>query len=88
MGNNYESAVITAQNALRDYPYTKYRETLSFLILKAKFQEATQSVEEKKIDRFRDVIDEYYSFINEFPESSNMKEAKRMFNVANKYVKE
>ena len=88
MGNNYESAIITAQNALRDYPYTKYRETLSFLILKAKFQEATQSVEEKKIDRFRDVIDEYYSFINEFPESSNMKEAKRMFNVANKYVKE
>ena len=73
---------------MRDYPYTKYRETLSFLILKAKFQEATQSVEEKKIDRFRDVIDEYYSFINEFPESSNMKEAKRMFNVANKYVKE
>lgn len=56
--------------------------------MKAKFQEATQSVEEKKIDRFRDVIDEYYSFINEFPESSNMKEAKRMFNVANKYVKE
>ena len=73
---------------MKDYPYTKYRETLSFLILKAKFQEATQSVEEKKIDRFRDVIDEYYSFINEFPESSNMKEAKRMFNVANKYVKE
>ena len=88
MGNNYESAVITAQNALKDYPYTKFREPLSFLILRSKFQEASQSVEEKKADRFRDVIDEYYSYINEYPESPNLKEARRMFNIANKYVKE
>ena len=31
MGNNYLSCVITAQNALKDYPYTDYREDLSIL---------------------------------------------------------
>ena len=36
MGNNYLSCVITAQNALKDYPYTDYREDLSILILRAK----------------------------------------------------
>ena len=58
------------------------------LILKSKYQEAMQSVEEKKIERFRDVIDEYYSFINDFPDGANAKEAKKIFNVASKYVKD
>lgn len=87
MGNNYDAAVITAQNALKDYPYTKRKEDLSMLILKSKYQEAIQSVEEKKIERFRDVIDEYYSFINDFPDGANAKDAKKIFNVASKYVK-
>ena len=88
LGNNYESCVITAQNALKDYPYTKRKEDLSMLILKSKYQEAIQSVEEKKIERFRDVIDEYYSFINDFPDGANAKDAKKIFNVASKYVKD
>ena len=88
MGNNYQSAVITAQNAIKEYPYSKYKEALSMIILKAKFQEASQSVYEKKADRFRDVIDEYYSFINDYPDGPNAKEAKDIFRVANKYVKE
>ena len=45
MGNNYQSAIITAQNALKEYPYTRYKETLSMLILKSKYQEAVQSIE-------------------------------------------
>ena len=51
MGNNYESCVITAQNALKDYPYTDYREELSILILRARYEMAIYSVEDKKADR-------------------------------------
>lgn len=58
------------------------------LILKSRYQEAAQSVEEKKADRFRDVIDEYYSFINNWPESPNRKEADNILRIAQKYVKE
>ena len=88
MGNNYESAVIVAKNAIKDYPYSKYKEELEMLILKARFQEADQSVEIKKVDRFRDVIDEYYSFINDYPQSENRKEADNIFKIAQKYVKD
>ena len=87
MGNNYESAVIVASNALKNYPYTKHKEQLEMIILKAKYQEAIQSVDEKKADRFRDVIDEYYSFINDFPEGKNRKEADNIFQIANRFVK-
>jgi outer membrane protein assembly factor BamD len=30
MGNNYESAVIVAKNAIKDYPYSKYKEELEY----------------------------------------------------------
>jgi outer membrane protein assembly factor BamD len=86
MGNNYESAVITAQNAIKSYPYSKYKEDLQMLVLRARFKEASESVEEKKQDRFRSVIDEYYSFINDFPESKMRKEADNIFKIANKFV--
>ena len=61
LGNNYESCVITAQNALKDYPYTDYREELSILILRARYEMAIYSVEDKKMDRYRETIDEYYA---------------------------
>lgn len=88
LGNNYQSAVIVAENAIKDYPYSKYKEDLELLILKAKYQEANLSVEEKKADRFREVIDEYYSFINNFPDSPNREEADNIFKIASKHVKD
>ena len=86
LGNNYESAVIVARNALKDYPYSKYREDFEFLILKSKFQQAKNSVAEKMGDRFNDVIDEYYSFINSYPESKHVKEAATIFKIAEKHT--
>ena len=50
-GNNYLSCIVTAQNALKDYPYTKMREDLSILVLRAKYDMAKASVEEKKEER-------------------------------------
>jgi outer membrane protein assembly factor BamD len=87
LGNNYESAVIVAKNAIKDYPYSKYKEQLEMLILKARYQEADQSVPEKKEERFREVVDEYYSFINDYPDSENKKEADNIFKIANRYIK-
>lgn len=88
LGNNYQSAIITAQNALKTYPYSKYREDFEMLILKSKFQEADQSVTEKKEERFRDVIDEYFSFINNYPNSKNLKEAENIYKIARHHVKD
>ena len=84
MGNNYRSSIIVAQNALLDFPYTKYREKLSMIVLKAKFQMAQESVLSKRDDRYRDAIDEYYAFKNEFPESQYMKEADKIFRTSTK----
>lgn len=88
MGNNYNSAVITAQNCLKKYPDTKYREELSFLILESKFIQAENSVLSKQCDRYRDTIDEYYAFANEFPESRYEKRARGILESSEKGLKQ
>lgn len=88
LGNNYQSCVITAQNALQDFPYCKRREDLSYLVLQAKYKMASESVLERREERYRDVVDEYYAFKNEFPESRYTKDADKMFEEASKNIKE
>jgi outer membrane protein assembly factor BamD len=86
-GSNYQACIVTAENAIKDYPYTSKREDFAILILKAKFDLAEQSIEAKKEERYHNAIDEYYGFTNEFPESKFMKEAQHLFEKAKKYVK-
>ena len=88
MGNNYNAAIITAQNALKDFPVSKYREDFELLILKAKYQEARLSVDEKKAERFRDVVDEYYSYTNNYPDTKNRKEADNIYEIAKRHTAE
>lgn len=87
-GSNYEACIVTARNALLDFPYAspERREEFSIMILRAKFHLARQSVEAKRLDRYRDTIDEYYGFMNEYPESKYLKDAQRIFVQSEKYV--
>ena len=87
-GNNYEACIITAQNALKDYPYTSMREDFALLIMKSKFELAEQSVEEKKLERFQDAEDECYGFLNEFPDSKDKNLAEKFINKCKEYTKE
>lgn len=85
-GNNYEASIITAENTLKLYPYTQYREEIIMLMLRAHYQLALNSVESKAEERYRQTIDEYFGFKNEFPESKYMKEADKIFKDCNSKV--
>ncbi len=76
-GSNYEACIVTAENTLKTYPFTSMREDFYVLIMKSKFELAEQSVEEKRIDRYREAEDECYGFINEFPESKERATAEK-----------
>ena len=58
------------------------------MILRARHEMAIYSVEDKKMDRYRETVDEYYAFKNEFPESKYMKDADRIFKEAQKILKD
>lgn len=79
LGNNYESAIITARNAINDYPYSKWREDLAYVIFRSKYESAILSVSELEEDRLREASDEYYNFINEFGEGKFKDEVAKCF---------
>ena len=74
---NYKAAVVALTNSLKDFSDTKYREDLMFMLLKAKYYLAVKSVEEKKEQRLSDALDEYFTFVDEFPDSEHLKEAEK-----------
>ncbi len=76
-GNNYEACIITAENALKDYPYTELREDFSLLVMKSKYELATMSIAEKRMERYQDAEDECYGFINEYPDSKYVADAEK-----------
>jgi len=86
-GNNYEACIVTAENAIKDYPYSKMKEDFSILILKSKYHLAQQSVNEKMKERLENTIDEYYGFLNEYPSSKYLGEAKHIFEKAQEKFK-
>ena len=86
LGNNYRSCIIVAEEALRKFPETKYRDDLFYLILSSKYKEAIYSVDERKAERWREVVDEYYNYTNEFPDGRYLKDAKRYLKEANGYL--
>ena len=79
---DYKASIIALKNSLSAYPDTKHREELLFLILKSSFLLAENSITSKQKERYQDTMDEYYTFIGEFPESRYKKEAERIYNEA------
>jgi outer membrane protein assembly factor BamD len=86
LGNNYQACIITAQNALKNYPYSKYREEFMYLMLQSKYELALVSVDSKLQGRYREVVDEYYNYMNEFPEGKYVKQAQTYFDYAGKRI--
>lgn len=84
--SNYIASIITAENALKLYPFTKWREDFSLIIMKSKFELAENSSEDKRVERYRDAEDESYGFLNEYPESKNTPLAKKFIAKCKKVV--
>lgn len=77
-GNNYRAAIVTAQNAINDYPNSQYKEDYSIIIVRAKYKEAINSVQEKIKQRTEDALDECYYFMQEYPETTHNKEVEKI----------
>jgi len=75
----FKAAVIALNNSLEDYPNTKYREEIKYLLFKSKYFMGINSIPEKKRERLNEARDEYFTFVDEFPESKYIREVKRDF---------
>ncbi len=75
---NYRAAVTTAITFLEDYPRSKFKKEISFVLVKNSYFLAINSVESKKKERIEQTIERYRNFMGEFPDSSMKKEANQI----------
>ena len=75
---NYKSAVIAFENALKEYPDTPFREQMQWLIVDSYFQYAELSTERRKLERYNDTIEAFLTFVVRFPESQYMVQAQNV----------
>lgn len=81
---DYKASIVALNNSLNEYPESKNREEILYLILRSNYLLAFNSVTSKQKERYQATLDEYYSFITEFPESKYRKEADRIFAASSK----
>lgn len=86
--SDYKASIVALNNCLVDFPETKLREEIMFLILKSRYYLALNSIQNKQTERFQDMVDEYYSFVAEYPNSKNKKDADVMYKESSKYIKD
>ena len=82
----YKSSIVALANSLVEYPNTKYREELMWRLLDSNYQLAANSIAEKQKERYQVTIDEYYSFISEFPQSKYKKDAEKIYEISAKHT--
>lgn len=70
----YQSAVISFDNLLRDYPESPDVERVRYLIAKGSYLLAQNSVVEKKLDRFATAVTRCDDFLEKYPSSKYAKE--------------
>lgn len=82
----YKAAIVSLRNAINAFPDSKYREEMMYLLTKSSFLLASNSISSLQRSRYLDMIDTYYNFISEYPQSKYVKELDKMQNQAKAFI--
>jgi len=74
----YRSAITAFRTSLKDFPESRYKEEIRYLLVVSTYEYADRSYRHRQKDRYQAVVDEYYNFVSEFPESNYRKDVERM----------
>jgi outer membrane protein assembly factor BamD len=71
----YQAALTSFQNMLSAYPESSRAEYVRFLILKASYEYAVNSIYDKRALRYEEAATRYKEYINRFPSGEHAREA-------------
>jgi len=70
---NYRAAVSSAMTFLDDYPMSRFKEEIQYVLVKNSYLLSKNSIETKKTQRINETIERYSTFVAEYPESKYRK---------------
>lgn len=83
----YRAAGVAYNSLLNNFPDTEKGDEYKLMVIKSYFKFAQLSVDERKVERFEQVITECNDFIDRFPESKLMKEVEQYQNLSQNNIK-
>jgi outer membrane protein assembly factor BamD len=83
----FRAAGVAFTALLNDYPESMRGDEYKLMIIKSYFKYAEMSVEEKKVERFEQVINHCYEFTDRFPDSKLKQEAENFLNLSQSNIK-
>ena len=82
----YKSAIVAFKNALKRSPDSHRTEEMMYYSTVSAYKLASNSIESKQLDRYIAMLDHYYTFLAEYPESKYLKELERMAKEARNFI--
>jgi outer membrane protein assembly factor BamD len=83
----YEAAIQSFENMLRDFPDTDRVEYVRFTVLRAAYQFAEKSVYERRQERYEQAIEKYMDFTRKFPNSDYQAQVKDIYTDCQEQIK-
>lgn len=79
---DYKAAISAFNNLLKEFPDSRRRDEINYLIIRSSYLLSLNSVEEKKAERINNTIDLYRKFVDNFPKSEYRDDAEDVYNSA------
>jgi outer membrane protein assembly factor BamD len=83
----YKAAAIAFSTVIDNYPDSERADEYKLMVIKAYYEYARLSIEEKQEERFDKVISETIDFTDRFPESKFIKDVESYKSLASNYIK-
>lgn len=83
----YRAASVAYQYVLTEYPESKRSDEYKYMIMKAWYEYAKQSIRSKQEERYANVLSSYKELEQEFPKSKYLSDAKKYFTLADDNIK-
>ncbi|MFT3675742.1 MAG: outer membrane protein assembly factor BamD [Chitinophagaceae bacterium] len=83
----FRAAGVAFTSLLNSFPDSEKADEYKLMVIRSYFRFAEMSIEDKKIQRFEQVIDECHEFVDRYPDSKFRKEAEDFLNLSQTNIK-
>lgn len=76
---SYKAAIVALDNFINNFPDSKYLERSYYLVIVSEYKLAEQSIYSKQLDRYKNVVEHYKTFVDKYPNSNYLSDAEKLY---------
>ena len=76
---SYKAAIVALHNFIDNFPDSKYLERSYYLVIVSEYRLAEQSIYTKQLERYKEVVEHYKTFVDKYPNSEFLGDAEKLY---------